>query len=181
MSKLTYTILVILQIELAEGIVTTQSESGFKQDSKNVLGTYLEVGYNKFSIGIELSVLKNPTLLISTIAHELSHLILLGEDRLNSNDEELTDLNSIALGFGIFICNSIFTFDQWSGSTHQGWQAQKRGYFPEQVASYAFALLTMYQEKDYRSFLGFLNPSTKKMFEKNIKYLKSTKDEILFK
>ena len=116
-------------LELTEGIVTTQNETGFKQESKNTLGTYSEKGYKKYSVGIEVELLKSPTNLIATIAHELSHLVLLGEGRLNENDEELTDLNCIALGFGIFTCNSIFTFDQWQGTSHQGWQAQRRDTF----------------------------------------------------
>lgn len=168
-------------LELTEGIVTTQSETGIKEESKNTLGTYSEKGYKKYSVGIELELLKNPTNLIATIAHELSHLVLLGEGRLHENDEELTDLNCIALGFGIFTCNSIFTFDQWQGASHQGWQAQRRGYIPEEVATYALALLTRYQNKDDNSWADYLNPSPKKMFEKNIKYLMTTTDEIRFK
>ena len=168
-------------LELSEGIVTTQSEKGFRQTSKNALGTYTEKGHRKYSIGIELDVLKNPTTLIATLSHELSHLLLLGEGRLQKNDEELTDLNCIALGFGIFTCNSIFTFDQWQGASHQGWQAQKRGYIPEEVATYALALLTRYQDKNDNGWTDYLNPSPKKMFKKNIKYLTATTDEIKFK
>jgi hypothetical protein len=168
-------------IELSEGIVITQSETGARLETKNVLGTYSEQGYKKYAIGIELGLLKNSTNLIATIAHELSHLVLLGEGRLDENDEVLTDLNCIALGFGIFICNSNFTVDQWHGSSHQGWQAQRRGYIPEEVATYALALLTRYQNKDNNSWAGYLNPSQKKMYDKNIKYLMTTTNEIKFR
>jgi hypothetical protein len=168
-------------LELTEGIVTDQNDTGSRQGSKNVLGTYSEQGHKKYSIGIELQLLKNPTSLIATIAHELSHLVLLGEGRLSENDEELTDLNCIALGFGIFTCNSIFTFEQWQGSSHQGWRAQRRGYIPEQVATYALALLAKYQNKDDNAWADHLNASCKKMFHKNLKYLTTTTDEIKFK
>jgi hypothetical protein len=168
-------------LELTNGIVTTQSETGFKFESKNTLGTYSEEGHRKYSIGIELELLKNPTNLIATIAHELSHIVLLGEGRLSENDEVLTDLNCIALGFGIFTCNSIFTFNQWQGASHQGWRAQKRGYIPEEVATYALALLAKYRNNKDNSWAEYLNPSPKKMFEKNMKYLTSTSEEIRFK
>lgn len=168
-------------LELTEGIVTSQNEAGFKHESKNILGTYSEKGHRKYSIGIEFGLLKKPTNLIATIAHELSHLVLLGEGRLNENDEELTDLNCIALGFGIFTCNAIFTFDQWQGTSHQGWQSQRSGYIPEEVATYALALLTKYQNKNENDWIDYLNPSPKKMFKKNMKYLTSTSDEIRFK
>src|SRR5690606_24171520 len=124
-------------LELAEGIVTTQSQGGSGFQNKNKLGTYSEKGRNKYSIGIEVSLLKDPTSLIATIAHELSHLTLLGEGRLQENDEELTDLNTIALGFGTFTANSIFRFQQFQGTSHQGWQTQRSGYIPEQVAAYS--------------------------------------------
>lgn len=161
-------------LELAEGIVTTQSEKGPGFQNKNKLGTYSEKGQNKYSIGIELELLKDPTDLIATIAHELSHLTLLGEGRLETNDEELTDLNTIALGFGIFTANSIFRFKQFQGTSHQGWQTQRRGYIPEQVAAYCLALLSNYQKKDDSSWTQFLNKSVKKMYDKNLEYLRTT-------
>lgn len=67
------------------------------------------------------------------------------------------------------------------GSSHQGWQAQKSGYIPEEVATYALALFTKYQNRTDISWTKYLNPSPKKMFEKNIKYLTTTADEIRFK
>lgn len=168
-------------IELAEGIVIAQQQTGFGYQNKNKLGTYSERGRGKYVIEVELDLLKNPMNLIATLAHELSHLVLLGEGRLQQNDEELTDLNCIALGFGIFSCNSIFNFQQWTGSSHQGWQAKTSGYIPEQVATYALALMTNYQGNDYRKWIDYLNTSPKKMFKKNMQYLTETKDEIKFK
>lgn len=168
-------------IELTEGIVTTQSEKGFGFQNKNKLGTYSEHGPNKYSIGIELELLKDPINLIATLAHELSHLTLLGEGRLEVNDEELTDINTIALGFGIFTANSIFQFQQFQGTSTQGWQTQRRGYIPEQVAAYCLALFTNYQQKDDAKWRHFLTKSIKKMYDRNIKYLKTTNDEIKFK
>jgi len=168
-------------LELAEGIITTQSEKGPGFQNKNKLGTYSEKGRNNYSIGIELDLLKDPTNLIATIAHELSHLTLLGEGRLEENDEELTDLNTIALGFGIFTANSIFRFQQSQETSHQGWQTQRRGYIPEQVAAYGLALLTNYQKKGNTSWAQFLNKSIKKMYDKNLEYLRTTTDEIKFK
>lgn len=168
-------------LELAEGIVTTQSQTGAGFQNRNKLGTYSEKGRKKYSIGIELELLKDPTSLIATVAHELSHLTLLGEGRLHENDEELTDINTIALGFGIFTANSIFRFQQFQSTSHQGWQAQKSGYIPEQVAAYSLALLTNYQKKEDNSWTQFLNKSVKKMHDQNLKYLRTTTDEIKFR
>jgi len=155
-----------------EGIVATQKSEGTGTEDNYALGKYSENGPNKFEIGIEMSQLKNPQSLIATLAHELSHLMLLGEGRIDENDEELTDLNCIALGFGIFTGNSLFNFQQWQGTTHGGWQANRQGYIPEQVAAYAMAVFNKYQN-NLTDWSRHLNPGIRKMYDKNIKYLNS--------
>jgi hypothetical protein len=163
-------------IELTEGIVTERPKTA----PGSALGMYSE-RHDKFSIGIELDVLKDPQNLIATLAHELSHLMLLGEGRLEKNDEELTDLNTIATGFGIFTANATFQFQQWQGTSHQGWQAQRNGYIPEQVSAYGLALMANYQGTTDPAWIKYLNPSIKKMFKKNLEYLRTTKEEVKFK
>jgi len=163
-----------------EGIVVTQNTEGTGTKDNYALGKYSEGGPNKFEIGLELSQLKNPESMIATLAHELSHMILLGEGRIEENDEELTDLNCIVLGFGIFTSNSIFNFQQWQGSSHQGWQANRQGYIPEEVAAYAMALFQNYQNSE-SNWQQHLNKSMGKLYKKNLKYLESTKGEIRFK
>ncbi|MEO9965472.1 MAG: hypothetical protein ABJF11_06780 [Reichenbachiella sp.] len=163
-----------------EGIVATQNSNGTGTQDNYALGTYSEDGPNKFEIGLDLSQLKDPQSMIATLAHELSHMVLLGEGRLEENDEELTDLNCIALGLGIFISNSIFNFQQWQGSSHQGWQANRQGYIPEEVAAYALALFNNYQNNQ-SDWHQHLNKSMTKLYKKNLKYLQSTTDELRFK
>lgn len=162
-----------------EGIEITQSPTGDGYQNSYKLGQYSE-HKDTFEIGIELKLLKSPNSLIATIAHELSHLMLLGEGRLAENDEELTDLNCIALGLGIFISNAIFNYQQWQGTSHQGWSMNRSGYIPEQVAAYAMAIFQNFQgnQSDWDKYL---NKSVRKMYLKNLKYLDKTKDEILFK
>jgi hypothetical protein len=163
-----------------EGIIVTQNTEGLGTKDNYALGKYSENGPNKFEIGLEFSQLKNSQSMIATLAHELSHMILLGEGRIDENDEELTDLNCIALGFGIFTSNSIFNFQQWQGTSHHGWQANRQGYIPEEVSAYALALFNNYQnnESDWHQHL---NKSMSKLYKKNLKYLQSTKDQIRFK
>lgn len=143
------------------------------------LGKYSESGINSFNIGIEMSLLSNTEQLIATIAHELSHLILLGEGRLYENDEPLTDLNCIALGFGIFISNSIFSFQQWHGTSHHGWNTSRNHYIPEQVASHAMALLQAYQ-RGSDDWIKHLNSSVRKMYKRDKKYIEANRDQIKF-
>jgi hypothetical protein len=163
-----------------EGVIATHNSEGAETKDNFTLGEYSENGPDKYEIGLELSQLKNPQSMIATLAHELSHMILLGEGRLDENDEELTDLNCIALGFGIFTSNSIFNYHQWQGSSHQGWLANRQGYIPEEVAAYAIALFDNYQHNE-SNWHQHLNKSMGKLYKKNLKYLQSTDVEIRFK
>lgn len=164
----------------SEGITATNSDEGIGTNDQFALGKYTESGPNTFEIGLEINQLQNPQAMIATIAHELSHLILLGEGRLEENNEELTDLNCIALGFGIFTANSIFEFQQWQGISHQGWRTNRQGYIPEQVATYAMALFNQFQGNT-SDWSRHLNVGVKKMYEKNIDYLKSKEGITKFK
>ncbi|WP_194776557.1 hypothetical protein [Pararhodonellum marinum] len=169
------------QIKFSGGLVTAQEIEGSKYSNRNTLGTFSENGVNRFSIGIENQLLLDPVRLVATIAHELSHLVLLGEGRIEENDEELTDLNIIAMGFGVFKANSIFSFSQWQGTSHQGWEASRIGYIPEEMATYALALMANYQEHMDLSWSAHLNTSCKNMFERNLKFIQKNKDAIRFK
>ena len=71
-------------------------------------GTYQE-GEQAFVIRLEGDQLSSPTELAGTIAHELSHLRLMGENRCDPeafDNELLTDLTATFFGFGIFLINA---------------------------------------------------------------------------
>lgn len=107
----------------------------------------IEINETGFKIYIEKEQLKDPISLIATISHELSHEILLGENRINENDEFLTDLTAITYGFGIFLGNSKFRFSQFSTNGGFGWQSSNQGYLPEQIIAYAMAKLSFLKKK----------------------------------
>src|SRR5690554_1941141 len=62
----------------------------------------------KYSISLDEALLERPDSLIATIAHELSHVKLLGEKKLDQNDEMLTDFTTVFFGLGIFNANCSF-------------------------------------------------------------------------
>lgn len=81
---------------------------------------------------------RSRTSLVSTIAHELGHVLLLGEGRISHtrrDHEPLTDLLTVYFGLGIFSANSAFEF-----SSHQsGWSWARLGYLTEPMYGYALA------------------------------------------
>ena len=56
--------------------------SNYEEGSQLAEGLYSKVVDGIYEIGIEKTLLKDPIKLIATVAHELAHIKLLGEDRL---------------------------------------------------------------------------------------------------
>ncbi|MEL0653348.1 hypothetical protein V6246_18145 [Algibacter sp. TI.3.09] len=151
-------------IEMADGtILTSPADINGSWDSAS--GTYQQTE-NETIISIERGQLKNPISLIATISHELSHQILLGENRIEENDEFLTDLTAITYGFGIFIGNSRFQFT----SQGFGWKSSSQGYLPEQIIAYAMAWLSN-ERNEKTNYSQYLDKSLKKYLDQSFIYL----------
>lgn len=70
----------------------------FEEDQYSA-GQYLGKNNNgDFLIAIERGQLSEPDKLIATMAHEIAHIKILGENRLQENDEYLTDLTTVFFG-----------------------------------------------------------------------------------
>lgn len=155
-------------IEMADGtILTTPADSNGSWSSAS--GTYQQTE-NETIIAIERGQLKNTISLIATISHELSHQILLGEHRIEENDEFLTDLTAITYGFGIFIGNSRFQFT----SQGFGWESSSQGYLPEQVIAYAMAWLSN-ERNEKTEYRTYLKKSMRTYFKQSLEYLTAQK------
>lgn len=154
---------------LDDGTIITTTADIFGASS-GASGTYRKQN-NKAIIRIEKGQLKQPESLIATMAHELAHEKLLGENRIIENDEYLTDLTAIAYGFGIFIANAKFQFSTGLNNGF-GWQMASQGYLPEQVSAYAMASLALKKQETSYPYKIHLNASTRKYFERTLNYLK---------
>lgn len=153
------------QMELGSHI--TQRYENDKFSSGQYHGKKLD---NKYQISLEISQLKNPVGLIATIAHELSHIKLLGEKRIKENDEYLTDLIPIIFGFGIFSANSIFHYSQDSF----GWRANSQGYLSERVFGFALATHANLRNDLNPTWSSYLSATIKEEFERSMIYIKNS-------
>jgi hypothetical protein len=97
----------------------------------------------KAVIALKSSVLKDPIVLVATVAHELGHLILLGDGHMDGNTpdhEPMTDLLTVFLGLGIFTANSAARFQQHDhGGGWHSWSMRRLGYLTQEVYGYALA------------------------------------------
>ncbi len=157
-------------IEMADGTILS-SPADINGKWQSATGVYKEFENEKI-IYIEKGQLKNTFSLIATIAHELSHFILLGENRIEENDEYLTDLTAITYGFGIFLGNSRFQHSKFQNISHSGWQMSSQGYLPEQVIAYAMVWLSIHRNES-TEYENYLNNGMRKFFTQNIEYLKT--------
>lgn len=125
----------------------------------------------RFVIQLAKSNLNHSQLLVSVIAHELAHVKLLGGNYINANDpdmEPLTDLASIFFGFGVFVANSVQTTDIY-------W-ISRSGYLPNQLISYANALICYITGCDVKKYVTLLNSNTRDLFQKDFEFLSKTHD-----
>lgn len=155
--------------DLGSSIFTTgEGKEGVKSSNGRYMGRQDD---GKFHIALQEKNLLEPEYMVATLAHELSHIKLLGEERLLENDEQVTDLNTIIFGLGIFNANAAFA--SYQNFRSQGWR--KLGYLTQMDWGYALALFTQLRRENDPDWTKYLCKNVKSDFVKSYRYLKSVK------
>ena len=149
------------------------------KDSKEQMaaGLYFDKNeHGKYDIFIEEANLHNPENLVAVLAHEFSHIKILGERRLEQNDECLTDLATVIFGFGIFNANSSFrevkTINMWGHNT--------LGYLKQQEWGYALALYCHFRAEENPQWIKHLSSNIKSDFKKSQEYILANTDKVFW-
>jgi len=148
--------------------------AGSGETRSHAVGMYQMRPDGKYGISLDTSQVSEPQMLVATIAHELGHVILLGEDRLDTDypdHEPMTDLVTVFYGLGVFNANSSFVFEQWTNSQYQGWRAGGSGYLSEEMYGYALALFAYLRGESKPVWAGYLNTNVKSYLKSALKYL----------
>lgn len=144
-------------------------------ENPEALGLYhLEKENGKYCISLNRELLKKPENLIATLAHELSHVKLLGEKELEFNDEKLTDFTTVFFGLGIFSANSAFKFT----NEFDRWGYETAGYLTIEEWAYALALFAFIRHEDSPDWKQFLNITIRRDFEKSLNYMIDNENDI---
>lgn len=144
-------------------------------DATDAAGLYHHKGgHGLYEISVDQDLLTNPDALIATLAHELSHVKLLGQLGLAENDEHLTDLTTVFFGFGVLNANACFQFFKDAGS----WGYFNLGYLKQEEWAYALALMAFMRQEDDPEWSRFLTLSVKKDFDRNLQYMLRNEEEI---
>lgn len=120
-------------------------------------------------------LLDDPTRLVATFAHELSHLLLytVRESPPGGHEaEELaTDLAVAYRGLGLFSANTAFSFSQYRDSFSQGWSVQASGYFSPRGWAFALALFLALKGVTAEAVRKWLKPEVAGMVKAAERYL----------
>lgn len=110
----------------------------------NPHGTFSVNEKNQVTITYNPSLTSDPTQMVATFAHELSHYLTSTSTEPPpggwDNWEFATDITATFLGFGIFQANSVFNIQQYTDFESQGWRSSGGGYLSEAEHSFALAL-----------------------------------------
>ena len=134
-------------------------------------------------ISINEAQLKDPTVLVAVLAHELGHIILLRPGLVDRDDpdmEPLNDLLTVFLGFGIFTANSAFRFEQHSDNTSQGWSARRLGDLSEEQLGYALARFAFERCEGKPAWISFLSTNIASYLKRSAAWLTSRHEPRLF-
>lgn len=150
---------------------------GSGQQLPGLAGTYKRVGEN-FVITLNKADLERPMNLVGTLAHELAHVRLLGEFRIEPDvfdNELLTDLTAVFFGFGIFLANSPRAF-QSQMSKWPGTQVKKPEYMSAPMYAHALAHLAWFRGERKPAWGKHLHFNARPEFKQALRYLLETGD-----
>ncbi len=125
-------------------------------------------------VAIRSSQLKDPVSLVAAMAHELGHVILLGQGLMTPktpDHEPVTDLLTVFLGFGIFNANSANRFRRWQDDRRQGWSMRRLGYLTEEIFGYALAKFVLEREETRTEWEKHLSTNVRSYFNRSRRWL----------
>lgn len=164
----------ILRITQDSGKVRMVNHAG--QSIPHAAGTF-QGGYGrKYVITVDRDELARPSDLIGTFAHELAHARLLGEGRLNPrtfDNELVTDLAALALGFGLFLANSPRNWDS-QNSHWPGTSLSRPEYMTPPMYGYALAHVAWFDGDKKPGWEKYLGSASKTDFRQALRFLFAT-------
>jgi hypothetical protein len=167
--------LVALKLVADAGRIWLVNEGG--HTIPDAAGTY-EEGKRKFIVRIDKSELGEPMGLVGTMAHELAHVLLLGEGRLlreEYDNELLTDLTVVFHGLGIFLANTPRVWES-QYTTWPDTQLKKPEYMTPPMFGYALAHLAWHRGEAQPPWAKYLNWGARTNLRQGLRFLRKTGD-----
>ena len=119
-------------------------------------------------------LLDHPMALVATLAHELGHVLLLGEHRIPADrpdHEPLTDLLTVFFGLGIFGANAAFDYSRNMHGQYSYTRSSRLGYLTEPMYGYALALYAWRRGETNPSWARYLEANPRASLRRGLRYL----------
>jgi hypothetical protein len=125
-------------------------------------------------VTVSNELLDRPMALVATIAHELGHVLLLGERRIEADrpdHEPLTDLLAVFFGLGIFGANAAFDYSRDMRGRYSYTRSSRLGYLTEPMYGYALALYAWRRGEPDPSWARYLDTNPRALLRQGLRYL----------
>lgn len=123
---------------------------------------------NTVYFGIEWTQLEDPEVLVGTLAHEVAHVFREAHDLMvEGHDEEelLTDLTTIFLGFGVLTVNGSYRYRSSGDLNYTQWSVQRGGYLDPETLSFALAVQAVVRDLPARKVAALLETNQASYFK----------------
>lgn len=148
--------------ERGGGLITSTGAAGYY------------VGGERIRIALEVAHLADPISLVATMAHELAHVLLLGDGRITvevEDHEHLTDLLTVAMGFGIFTANACIRDSAKSDGQWFKWSVGKQGYLTQEEWGYALARYARFHGEAKPKWVRHLRPDIRAHLRRSARHI----------
>ncbi len=143
---------------------------------------HTETESGKRTIRVRDTELSDTESLVATLAHELSHEILLHGgyiDEEHTDHEWITDLLPVFLGVGIFAANSTVRETNETSSGWSWWSIRRRGYLEARLFGYGFAMFAWLRGETKPDWLSYVRLDAASVCRSGLKYLARTGDSLI--
>jgi len=128
------------------------------------------------------ALINRPEALVATMANGLAYYLIDTAGSLPPGGKDYighaADLVSVALGFGVFMSNSAFSFSQYSDNEAMGWQTQSQGFLSTAELSYCSAIFLQLKGIDLKPVAQYFDKNSKYYVKRSVKELKFLSGEL---
>lgn len=131
------------------------------------------------TIRVARSLLGRHAGLVVTLAHELSHHLLLSNHLIppETEDHELvTDLVPTVLGLGLIQANATIEERHVRYGEYYSWKVQRHGYLPSHMIGYALAVWSHSRDESAATLDRWLRHDAAVAYRRGLKYVRDSKD-----
>jgi hypothetical protein len=140
---------------------------------KGAAGHYRERG-GRAVVAIRRDLAARPMALVATVAHELGHVLLLGDGRIDpdrADHEPFTDLLTVYFGLGVFSANAAFDYSREVRGEYVRTSRSRLGYLTEPMYGYALARYAWLRGEPAPAWARHVEPNPRSFLKRGLRYL----------